>query len=51
MSEAGGGEDPVRARPWLRWLVIAIVAVAVLALLFEVVFPWVERTFYNPTMG
>lgn len=38
-------------RRWVRWLVAAVVALVVLVVLFEVVFPWVERTFYNPTMG
>lgn len=38
-------------RRWVRWLVAVVVALVVLVVLFEVVFPWVEHTFYNPTMG
>lgn len=40
------------SRSWLRWLVVAVVAVVVVALLFTVVFPWVEATFVDdPVMG
>ena len=35
----------------VRWLVILVVALAVLALLFLVVFPWVEAYLENPTLG
>lgn len=36
----------------LRWVAIAVVVVAIVALLFTVVFPWVEATFVDdPVMG
>lgn len=35
----------------VRWLVILVVALAVLALLFLVVFPWVEAYLEDPTLG
>lgn len=36
----------------LRVVVVLVVVVAVIALLFQIVFPWVERTFVDdPTLG
>lgn len=34
-----------------RWLLWAVLAVVVLVVLFEVVFPWFESNYYNPTIG
>lgn len=34
-----------------RWALWFVLAVAVVAVLFEVVFPWFEVTYYNPTLG
>lgn len=35
----------------LRWLVLAVLFLAVVALLFEVVFPWFEVNYYDPSIG
>lgn len=40
-----------RSRRWLRWLVLAVLAVAAVVLLFQVVFPWFEVAYYNPTIS
>ena len=44
-------DDPQRMRPALRWALIAVVAVIILVVLFTVVFPWLEQTISNPTLG
>lgn len=36
---------------WGRWALIGVVAIAILVLLFTVVFPWIERNISNPTLG
>lgn len=44
--------DPTGSRPpWIRWLVLGVVAMAVLVVLFTFVFPWIERNLSNPTIG
>ena len=35
---------------WLRIVVAAVVAAVVVVVLFEWVFPWVEATWYNPSV-
>lgn len=42
---------PRRFRGPVRWVTLTVVAMAVLVVLFTVVFPWVERTMSNPTIG
>lgn len=38
-------------RRWTRILLWAVLALAVVALLFTVVFPWVESLRQDPTLG
>lgn len=40
-----------RFRGPVRWVTLTVVAVAILFVLFTVVFPWVERNLSNPTIG
>ena len=35
----------------VRWAILAVVGLAVVVLLFTVVFPWLERNLSNPTLG
>lgn len=35
----------------VKWITLVVVAVVVLALLFTIVFPWIERNLSNPTLG
>ncbi len=44
-------QSPRRFRGPVRWITLSVVAVAVLLVLFTVVFPWVERQMSNPTIG
>lgn len=43
--------SPRRFRGPVRWATLTVVAVAILFVLFTVVFPWVERNLSNPTIG
>lgn len=43
--------SPRRFRGPVRWVTLAVVAMAILFVLFTVVFPWVERNLSNPTIG
>lgn len=44
-------EQPGRSSRLLRWVVIVLVALAVLAILFLWVFPQVEAYLEDPTLG
>lgn len=39
------------SRRWVRWVVVAVLVAVAVVVLFEWVFPWVERTWYNPRLG
>ena len=43
--------DATTGRRILRWLALVVLAAVVVVVLFEVVFPWFEVTYYNPTIG
>lgn len=45
------GDEPTRFRGPVKWATIAVVALAILVVLFTVVFPWIERSISTPTMG
>lgn len=40
-----------RSARWVLWLVAAVVAGAVVVVLFEYVFPWIEMNYYDPSIG
>lgn len=44
-------DDPRRMPPALRWALVVVMAVVILVVLFTVVFPWLEQTISNPTLG
>lgn len=44
-------QPPRRFRGPVRWVTVTVLAMAVLFVLFTVVFPWVERHMSNPTIG
>lgn len=44
-------QPPRRFTGPVRWVTVTVVAMAVLVVLFTVVFPWVERQMSNPTIG
>lgn len=44
-------DTPRRLSAPVRWTLIVVVAVVVLVVLFTVVFPWLEQTISNPTLG
>jgi hypothetical protein len=35
----------------VRWLVLAVLAAIAVVVLFEVVFPWFEVNYYDPSIG
>lgn len=36
---------------WVRILALVVLAAVAVVVLFEWVFPWVETTYYNPSVG
>ena len=42
---------PSRFRGPVKWVTIVAIVLAVLVLLFTVVFPWIESNVSTPTMG
>ena len=36
---------------WVRILALVVLAAMAVVVLFEWVFPWVETTYYNPSVG
>ena len=48
--DPGRDPDAPRLRGPVKWVVVAVVALAILVLLFTVVFPWIESTLSTPTM-